>query len=344
MQYPVEQYAREIYDRLVLRFPPSADVAVEISGKGVNWKCLARRHQRLSWVHCFEYRHYGDRGPEFLIKFQDSEQEVLAGRTRSMHEVEGAVQAWLDGQSLASLYDHFEFVDRPQRELTRIRNFVTNAFPELQNLAIELRRQRLGSSEIRSLWFRTRERSCHIYFRGELPQASFKWDECEMFRYDVDDLKQFGEVLKRWLSEEAQPSQMRREYPWLTIGEIADYYERGNPIEGEFLHSWNWVEGFYIKSFHFPSRPQVLQFLQKLRLDGYDRKLRAGQSMWTFFVSRSRRHGLRHGQPRVSFEFHDTGMNVGESNGIATHHFESSIDLSNLVKEVLGRLADRGID
>lgn len=47
-----------------------------------------------------------------------------------------------------------------------------------------------------------------------------------------------------------------------------------------------------------------------MRERGYDRTLRAGQSLLTFIVSRSRRHGLRADQPRIVFDFHDNGMDV----------------------------------
>ncbi len=343
MQYPQEDYACELSDRLVQRFPRSADVTVEINGKGTNSKCRAKRQQRLAVVHCFHYRLREYRGPEFLIVFKDVEQKVAAGRTRSIDEAERAVQCWLDGQSLSSLYDHFAFVDKPERELTHILTSVTKAFPELQKLSTELQKG-LASPEFRSLWFRTHARSCHIYLRNDVPQASCKWDDCEMFRHDVDDLSQFGAVLKRWLCEDVQPSEMRKEFPWLSIGEIAEYYERGNPIEGEFLHSWNWVERSYVDDFHFPSRTKVLHFLRQLRQAGYDSRLRAGQSMWAFVVSRSRRHGLPIGQPRIIFEFHDKDMIVAESDGIETRSFEGSIELSGPVKTVIERLTGRGIE
>jgi hypothetical protein len=38
---------------------------------------------------------------------------------------------------------------------------------------------------------------------------------------------------------------MRKDFPWLQIDELADYYEAGKPIEGEFIQSWNSIESFY---------------------------------------------------------------------------------------------------
>jgi len=46
------------------------------------------------------------------------------------------------------------------------------------------------------------------------------------------------------------------------------------------------MEGVYEGS-RFPPRTMVLPFIAELRRAGYDRKLRAGQSIWSLIVSRS---------------------------------------------------------
>jgi len=77
-------------------------------------------------------------------------------------------------------------------------------------------------------------------------------------------------VLKRWLCDVAMPSTMRTEFPWLSIGDIADYYEKGNPVEGEFIKSWDWMQQFY-EDDRFPMKALVLKFIAQLRNAGYDR-------------------------------------------------------------------------
>jgi hypothetical protein len=105
------------------------------------------------------------------------------------------------------------------------------------------------------------------------------------------------------------PSDMRARFPWLTIGELADYYEAGNPVEGEFIKSWDGMEEFYDDA-RFPFADDVKAFLRALRSKGYDKTLRAGQSLWSLILSRSRRHGMRGQQPCVQFRFHAGGMDV----------------------------------
>jgi hypothetical protein len=83
-----------------------------------------------------------------------------------------------------------------------------------------------------------------------------------------------------------------------------------DPLEREFIQSWDQVQQFYRS--HYNSRLQgiVLLFIAVLRKAGYDRKLRAGQSMYSLILSRSRRSGLCAKQSFVRFEFHGVTMGV----------------------------------
>lgn len=108
-------------------------------------------------------------------------------------------------------------------------------------------------------------------------------------------------------------------------------------VEGEFLCSWDWIQEFYsadLKDWTFSGA--MLRLLTELRLAGYDRRLRAGQSMYTLVLSRSRRHGLRAEQPFLAVVIHEKGVTV---------HFGEErremprASLSPELKEFLDRLA-----
>ena len=341
MEHNQEKYARDLHDRLVHRFAAvSAQTEITISGAGVNWKCVAKRVPRSCQVCCFDVR-----GPEFLTLFIQEENEIAAGRTDSQTEAVDAISYWLDGTPLDALYGRFRFVDSQKRELTRIRNFVVKDFPNLAVAAPSELAYR--GSALHDLWFRSETRSAHLYFAGkhEAPEAVFHWDQCALFRFTADDTPALGTVLKRWLCDNAPPSSMRKEFSWVKIGKLADYYENGNPVEGEFIQSWDWIEEFYSDD-HFALKRVVLPFLADLRRAGYDRKLRAGQSMWTFILSRSRRHGMRADQPYVRFEFQfrEGTMDV-LSNTPAEERFGGiAIALSSRVEEVLARLVNQPIN
>lgn len=332
------RYARDLHDGLVARFAPlSAQIEITMSGNGVQWMCSAKRGQRACLIHCFAVR-----GPEFLTLFKQEGKEVAAGRTPSQAETIDAVWRWLDDTQLDALYGQFGFVDWQKRELVRIRDFLLENIPDL-SLAAPWELAYSGSA-LYHLWFRSETRSAQLYYYGkdEFPEALFHWDRCELFRFKGNDCPALGAVLKRWLCDNALPSTMRKEFPWLNIGELADYYENGNPVEGEFIQSWESIERFYDNEY-FPLKDFVLSFIAELRRAGYDRKLRAGQSLWTLIVSRSRRQGLRAEQPYIQFQFREGTMDVFSKSQEDERIPGISIALSDRVEKVLGRLVSQPI-
>lgn len=346
MQHSEEKYARDLHDKLQRRFAPvSSQTEITLKGSGVHWKCLAKRGPRSSLVHCFDLLGFQGGGPEFLTIFEQEEKEIAAGRTSSPTEAVEAIWHWLDIMPLDGLYANFRFVDWQKRELARIRDLVMKDFPGVGNVAPGELAYR--GSAIHDLWFRSETRSAHIYFYGkdEFPQAVFHWDQCELFRFKAADSSLLGAVLKRWLCDNAPPSTMRKDFPSLKIGKLADYYENGNPVEGEFIQSWDRIEQFY-GSEHFSFESLVLPFLAELRRAGYDRQLRAGQSMWTFILSRSRRHGMRGDQPYVRFEFQfrEGTMDVLSKAQTEERISGIAIALSSQVEEALARLANQPIN
>jgi hypothetical protein len=106
---------------------------------------------------------------------------------------------------------------------------------------------------------------------------------------------------------------MRGRFLGLDTGKLADYYERGDPILGEFLCSWDQLEKLFSADLRADRVSREAQFVALLRSLGFDRTLRAGQSMSTVIVSRSRRHGLQIGQACLSFDVgkYDVRLRVG---------------------------------
>ena len=87
--------------------------------------------------------------------------------------------------------------------------------------------------------------------------------------------------------------------------------EEQKAIEIEFLQSWERMEIFFSGE-DMPWLTQMLPLIRNMRVRGYDRNLRAGQSMITLIVSRSREHGLRDDQPSVAF-------NITAQGGLSAH-------------------------
>ena len=120
-------------------------------------------------------------------------------------------------------------------------------------------------------------------------------------------------------------------------------WETINPFDRDFIQSWERIEEFFgLMLARVPWKDRVLQFIAELRQAGYDRKLRAGQTIDIFIVSRSRHHGLRPDQSRVAFYFHKDGMDVVEGHELKLRRTDFS--LSAPVRAVLDRLVSRDID
>jgi hypothetical protein len=80
--------------------------------------------------------------------------------------------------------------------------------------------------------------------------------------------------------------------------------EEQNELEKAFLRSWDSMEGYFDGMTLYTGwghMKYMLTLIRLLRERGYDRQLRAGQSMASFILSRSLEHGLREGQPRLIF-------------------------------------------
>jgi hypothetical protein len=341
MSYPEEDHAKDLYRDIARRFADSVPAtAVSLKGAGVNWDCVAERGSSSCSIHCFDAP-----GPEYYTYFRQDSNNVATGRTSSKPDTLDAVDTWLRGNVLSNLYERFPFVDREKRVLSSIREDLLERVPELTQSAPSVLRCRIGDRF--ELSFEGGDRSCQLSFCGnnEFPVADFQWDKCPLFCFNADDRGRLADVLKRWLFDKAMPSAIRAEFPRIQIGELADYYERGRPIEGEFIMSWNGIERLYNEmgaNVDWPFLPKVRQFIAALRDKGYDRSLRAGQSMMSLIVSRSRRHGLRMNQPRIAFCFGNKGMTAHITPDGRKLHGE--IEVTEAICSLLDRLAAADID
>jgi hypothetical protein len=341
MRYEQESYAKDLHDALMQELAtlvPEAVVSAE--GSGVHWNCDARKRERFCSISCFDVQ--GE--PEYLIRFEHDAQTQAWGRTSQKRDTLSAVGRWLQGQELQLLYDRFEFIDRRKRSLTTIEMQAIGCCPELiQCAARELRHL---SCDLYELWFCAKDRSCRIsyYGKSDLPDFAFHWDECHFFQVQTEHSRQLALVMKRWLCDYTMPSDLEKEFPWIDTGQLAKYYEEGRGIEGEFVLSWNSIEWFYKKMIERPFSPKVLEMIAQMRKEGYNSTLRAGQSLYWLVVSRSRRHGLREDQPRITFRFTDDAMDVHANLDEETELSFPRIEFTPEVDALLKQLEAREID
>jgi hypothetical protein len=181
--------------------------------------------------------------------------------------------------------------------------------------------------------------------RKKPPRVLCHRDGCDLFAFKGDDALLMGAVLKQWLCENAMPSAMCKEFSWLNIVELANYYESGDPSK-ETLFPAGIGSSSSMTVSTFLRRVSFCNFIRQLRRAGYDREFRAGQSLWALMLSRSRRHGLSDDQARIVFEFSRGGdaRSATVRNGAEQSTLITSAFLSDEIHAALNRLRGAPID
>jgi hypothetical protein len=204
-----EQIATDLHGELTRRLA-STDATASIAGAGFGWHCDARRGDYSCKIHCFVAP-----DAEYLTFFNRDASEMAVARTASRDQAIDAVVHWLDGQNVATLYARYPFVDKEKRALLQLRDDVLAAAPALRDSTnCELVTQ---FADIVGLHWAAGDRSCGISFFGEnpLPDAKFAQNDSELFEFQPSDPSQLVPVLSRWLVDQASPSAMQAEFPWL---------------------------------------------------------------------------------------------------------------------------------
>jgi hypothetical protein len=130
---------------------------------------------------------------------------------------------------------------------------------------------------------------------------------------------------------------------------MADENEQ-KAIESDFIQSWDWMEQFFV-DFSLEEGWDWITSIQgliaELRSREYDRKFRAGQSLYVFVLSRSRKHGMRLEQPALRFELkREGGMKVQywEYPDTRTEFEVASVEITPEIEALLARLLAQPID
>jgi hypothetical protein len=123
---------------------------------------------------------------------------------------------------------------------------------------------------------------------------------------------------------------------------LETYRREGRETEAEFILSWDSIE-LLNKMFNFPQIPHISEMIAKMREKEYDKRLRAGQSLYTLILSRSQEHGLRDGQPYIRFEFEghnqddglmDVYLNIDKEEKFSGLKIEYTPQLDALLKQL----------
>jgi hypothetical protein len=122
-------------------------------------------------------------------------------------------------------------------------------------------------------------------------------------------------------------------------------------VERDFIESWDNIQLFYRKylrgEYWELLRRSILSLIAEMRTKGYDKQFRVGQSMETFILSRSRRHGLRPGQPILAIYMSEDGNLRADYYETDVISMSIEIDRAELVselEELLQQLLQHPID
>lgn len=289
MRYLEEDHAQDLYkdlmEKFVNRTPP---IICSIKGGGVHWFCWVKSSFKICSIECFN--ELGS--PEYFISFGKNYKRVATGRTSSKLDTINAVDDWIQGDELSILYNKFSFIDRCKRDVIKIYQELVKVDYSLSEL-VKIERHLSYNYE---LWFKSDDRKVYIGYndQNKIIDASCYGDNTLLFNLKTQDRKSLAKLLKRWLCDRASLSQIQREFSIIKIDNLADFYEKNNLIEGEFLQSWNSIKNFYENNRIFLGNELtdlMIELIHSLRKAGYDRYLRAGQSLYYLNLSRSQNPG-----------------------------------------------------
>lgn len=324
MSYPQETIARQFYNNLNQAFglsnsflsklfqPNNSDIVITIEGAGVHWSCKVEKKVRECTISCFYYDFPYRQGAEYYISFIKDNNTLATGRTVDNQMALNVTKDWIEGKALPELYKTYKFVDQLKRKLEYINSTILNSQSEFKNCKPTFT-ESWGDSIDYTL--KNKDRSIQYYIDGYInpPKTGFGfkflWDDCTVFYAYNTNLNSFTPLIYDWLIINLKPSEIKEKYSWIELYSIAEYYEKGEGITGEFIESWDRVEIFY-KELEFHLRDEVLNFIKDIRAYGFDKSLRAGTSLYSLILSKSRRYGLRQDQNSIKFSFGDDGVYV----------------------------------
>ncbi len=350
-----EIYARQFYQELKEEFwgnqnPISkffgltpnklkSDIGISLKEAGTQSECTITKQSRQCSIHCFDIDRMDlkYRGLEFCTTFIADGKPITHGRTLDKLKTMQAIRNWIQNKTVEELYSNFDFIDQNKRQLEKLRAYINTSNTQLLTISQNEVAEEFFSSY--SLWFKHENRSCRIYYDGYKPSPRyiFNWDDCLIFETSSYEIHKVGCLINKWVLDQEMPTTLRMEFPEVEFGKLAEYYEMGNGIEGEFILSWDSIEDFY-RELNLDISSEILQLIRQMRDKGFEKTLRAGQSLYTLVLSRSRRHGLRPNQDSVSFSFHyiESAMEVWTRKGqkITFDKIEYNDTIENLLKTI----------
>lgn len=281
---------------------------IEVEGAGVHWHCLMKKiesKKRYVEVHCIEIDRRDITNPDYKgvmydVAFYENEEHFITGRAFKKEDALKSVDDWFNGIQKEILYPKYDFIDSTKKRLIAVLEEINLSHPSIQEFAEENSVKEGNWSK--QIVIKKGDRSCEGYFYAyeDNPRFIFKWDEAKIFEHSTADNKRVGKLINDWIVNFSMPSILESNYKEVNFGKLGSFYEKGKGIEGEYVLSWDSIERFYgeLSDEWHPFKKGALRLIKEMRGHGLDKELRAGQSLFSFILSRARRHGL---EPKHSY-------------------------------------------
>lgn len=339
--FKVEEIAKLLYHDLTHYISEKKlNVKHTLEGAGVHWNCICEIGNAKVTIYSCDLSSESHRGgyeEEFIVSFFLDNDELLCGRSYHRKEVIESVENWLLNKSKSKLYTDFKYVDRALRKIQEVEEKWLSAYPSLKNTKRIIENH--GSGLVR-FEINNSDRACGFTTVGEDENFSIRFsiDQCILFE-SKSKSEDIAQVLYRFLVRRENLSNLSKEFDWLMSNDLVKAYENGNGLEGEFINSWDTITTFYQE---IDDSDDIVSFICDLRSKGFDKTLRAGQSLYTFILSRSRRHGLLENQKYIMFSFQKDKMIITYDENVEM--IVNKIEVTSAVEDLLHAFSEQPIE
>ncbi|CAA0145833.1 conserved hypothetical protein [Tenacibaculum maritimum] len=190
-----------------------------------------------------------------------------------------------------------------------------------------------------------KDRGCRIYpyhFSSEIPKYEFEWDDCPLFKMSSNDIKRQVEIIKSWVLNKTLPSKIQTQFPEIKLNKLAEYYEKGEGIKGEFLESWDVLENSCIQGLsieYYEQAKDELKLVQEMRKFKLDESLRIGSQLSVLILSRAKRQGIDEDEPQIRIVFlGDNKMKIYPNLNNNRKSIESEVKYRGYLEEMIKEL------
>lgn len=321
-----EKQANGLYKKLLEVFANTiSETNISINKPGLHWNCSINRNDRKCIVYCF-----GQKG--YFVSFRSDDKAQARGRTWLEEELILSVVKWIMGVSPNDIRAEFNFIDPGKRALEIFLNLALHTFPELEHCTNIILKSKL--SEAYCLSFTSSQRNCEVYFESQTLDLTFEfyWRDFYIFKFSSKDNIRSAPILKRWFCDNVVPSVLVKEFPWLDPDILSKLYDFDQVVADNFSKSWDVFKeacdmylglGPFEQQNHYED---IIKMISQMRQKGFDRTLRAGQSLFRLMLSRSLNHGLREDQPHLIIDFSGGSISIISSKNANS---DPSITLNN---------------